>query len=29
MYCNKCGQNNEENAKFCKNCGTKLEKKEE
>jgi len=29
MYCSKCGQNNEENAKFCKNCGTELEKKEE
>jgi len=29
MYCSKCGQNSEENAKFCKNCGTELEKKEE
>ena len=29
MYCNKCGQNYEEDVKFCKNCGTELEKKEE
>ena len=25
MYCPNCGCDNEENAKFCKDCGEKLE----
>lgn len=24
MYCRKCGENNPEEAIYCKNCGTKL-----
>lgn len=29
MFCTKCGSKNDKNDKFCKECGTKLEKKEE
>lgn len=25
MFCEKCGTENRENAKYCKNCGTQLE----
>lgn len=28
MYCYKCGENNPDEAKFCKNCGAKLKKEE-
>lgn len=28
MYCHKCGENNPDEAKFCKNCGARLKKEE-
>ena len=28
MYCQKCGTENENNAKFCQNCGTRIKPKE-
>ena len=28
MYCYKCGEENSEDAEFCKKCGSKLKKEE-
>ena len=28
MYCRKCGENNPEEAIYCKNCGVKLKEEE-
>lgn len=28
MYCYKCGEDNPDEAKYCKNCGTLLKKEE-
>ena len=29
MYCYKCGEDNPDEAKFCKNCGAELKKEQE